>query len=300
MPFHLGLNLEEQLRGKTLKKTFFKKSNFENFNNKNFDKLNWGQIVHLSSIVTDKAIFNGIITLKLEEVDGGDIPQMQANSMIVNYKKWRDDILDGNSYNLEIFKITKKRLIDLFKTVDENLTTNELKKKRLIIKFGADKVGSDFNISMYLLIGKKNMTQFEGKCIKLTSDLNYSDLKDIDDDFNTQTDNFMKILGELKKTSGATIRLKNPAHKQNITFERGGVSHFIVKNGEGPDEKGFLSDFLNRFGEADDIFIFPAYAKNRNETFNTVIFSNQSNLDSQTSLVEVIYDQGQACCPPAE
>lgn len=73
-----------------------------------------------------------------------------------------------------------------------------------------------------------------------------------------------------------------------------------LKNGEGPDEKGFLSDFLNRFGEADDIFIFPAYAKNRNETFNTVIFSNQSNLDSQTSLVEVIYDQGQACCPPAE
>ena len=26
--------------------------------------------------------------------------------------------------------------------------------------------------------------------------LNYSDLKDIDDDFNTQTDNFMKILGK--------------------------------------------------------------------------------------------------------
>lgn len=130
--------------------------------------------------------------------------------------------------------------------------------------------------------------------------LNYSDLKDIDDDFNTQTDNFMKILGELKKTSGATIRLKDSTHKQNIKFERGGVSHFIVKNGEGPDEKGFLSDFLSRFGEADDIFIFPAYATNRNETFNTVIFSNQSNLDSQTSLVEVIYDQGQACCPPAE
>lgn len=203
------------------------------------------------------------------------IPYSLAFSLMKEFKNkhqtFNGDRVDGagNALYIKIEKLLKRNITD---KIIELRNIQNTRQGWITFKFGCNPQFKNFDIIIgfaYQLIG--NITWF----------------------YSNPTQNELNQINNYDRYN----RSLNPSaipETQGIAFK---LFPFVNQT----DINNSLETWLSGFGDNDKIYIYPGYSN-----YTTLVLSNDDSLDTKIDSIqpmilnEIAFDQGQACCPPAE